>query len=162
MHDLTTSEVKAWLNRGRGVLREVETMKAAKYAAEVRASGMTVGMHEKIARSQQLRGDELLVKLSDYSAELDARIAELYSILAEIAQAIYSVEEGMLRLLLINRYILFKRWEQIAVDMNYRYQHVHRLHGKALEAIAEWFDKNDRLQDHNKKDVIECDTISVL
>ncbi|MCL2045744.1 MAG: hypothetical protein FWG88_05105 [Oscillospiraceae bacterium] len=131
-------EIKRWLNRGRAAMREVEALKTAKLAAEVRAASGSATGKLTSKRSAKGRGDGALVQVLEYGRELDARIAELDSILVEIARAIYAVEDGTLRLLLINRYILFKKWEQVAIDMGYSYTNVtFRLHPKALEAVEE-------------------------
>lgn len=34
------------------------------------------------------------------------------------------------------RYLCFSAWEQIAVDMNYSIQHIHRMHSAALKEIT--------------------------
>jgi len=34
------------------------------------------------------------------------------------------------------RYLCFKTWEQIAVDMGYNVRHVYRLHDEAIENIT--------------------------
>lgn len=38
---------------------------------------------------------------------------------------------------LYRRYIMGDKWERIAVDMNYNYRWVQRLHGRALQALEE-------------------------
>ena len=126
---------KEWLNRGRDAMREIETLEKAKSAAASRAALAKSEITEKIAKRTKGRNDETLVKYAEYSAELDRQIAELHYTLAEIARAIYSVRDGTLRLVLLNRYVLFKTWEQIAVDMNFTYRHITRIHGKALQEV---------------------------
>ena len=49
-----------------------------------------------------------------------------------VEDAIQTVMDGTLREVLTQRYILGKRWEQIAVDMNYSWRRIYQLHGKAL------------------------------
>ena len=41
-----------------------------------------------------------------------------------------------LRTLLTKRYLHYKKWEAIAVDMNISYRRVHQLHSKALNMLA--------------------------
>lgn len=43
------------------------------------------------------------------------------------------LEDGRFRAVLTERYLNNKRWEQIAVDMNYTYRNVIKIHGKALQ-----------------------------
>ena len=49
--------------------------------------------------------------------------------------AIERVNDCTLRKLLIKRYLQFKTWEQIAVEMNYSWRQIVRLHGKALQKV---------------------------
>ena len=64
-------------------------------------------------------------------------------------KAIQTVQDGTLREVLIQRYILGKKWEQISADTNYGYQWVCKLHGRALQAIK-------------LKEAIESDTQSMI
>lgn len=85
--------------------------------------------------------------LVELENKIDNRIDELMRVKAEILEAVNRVQDGAFRQLLTRRYIEFKTWEQIAVDMNYSYRQVTRMHGRALLAL---------------KDVLECPTFSVL
>lgn len=62
------------------------------------------------------------------------KVAELADRMAEIEQAIEPLaptERTIIRL----HYFQGLTWEQVAVEMNYTWRHVHRLHGKALEKL---------------------------
>ena len=127
---------KAWLNRGRDASRNLSRLEADKRAAEHRATRITTNMRERVNTGSKGRNDEILVAMADYSLEFDMQIAEFYRLLSEISRAIFSIDDGKLRVLLIKRYILFKTWETVAEDMNYSYENVvQRLHVKALNAI---------------------------
>ena len=54
---------------------------------------------------------------------------------AEVCSVIEAVPDGALRRLLYLRYISGYTWERIAVEMNYGFRHVCRLHGAALDLI---------------------------
>ena len=123
---------KEWLGRGRGVMREIDTLRAAKRAAMTRATSVTPEIRTKISVGSRSRGDAALVAVSEYSRELDNRIADLEAVLTEISRAIYAVDDSILRLLLIKRYIMFESFEQIAVDLHFAYRHTTRLHAIAL------------------------------
>lgn len=58
-------------------------------------------------------------------------IAEMQKVL----KLIDLVETAVFKEILIKRYIHTLRWEQIAVDLNYDYSHVSRLHNKAIEEM---------------------------
>ena len=46
------------------------------------------------------------------------------------------MQDGAEKEVLIRRYLMGKAWEQIAVEMNYTYRHVTRLHGTALQSFS--------------------------
>lgn len=52
-----------------------------------------------------------------------------------IKEAIENVDDIVLRLVLIHRYIEGKKFEEIAYSMNISWRHIHRLHRKALDKI---------------------------
>lgn len=68
-------------------------------------------------------------------AELAEQIVERVSTRREIGQAIDRVPDNRLSRLLRLRYIEGLTWERVAVEMDYSYMQVCRLHGKALDVI---------------------------
>jgi len=75
-------------------------------------------------------------KAADLSAKIDRSIARSLDIKKEIYEAIMTVEDNDLRLLLKLRYLEFKKWGAIADEMNYCEYHLrHRLHKKALSRV---------------------------
>ena len=128
-------DAKAWLSRGKHIMGEIAALEESKRQAFERATSRQKPAQKKISRGKPSRGDAVLVSYADYSRLIDARITELNKTLAEIAEAIYSVGDGLLRMVLINRYVLFKSWEVIAVDLNYAWKYIHRLHAKSLGEI---------------------------
>ena len=52
-----------------------------------------------------------------------------------LERAIDNIEDVRYKTVLFGRYIDRKKWEQIAVDMNYYIRHIHRLHEEALTVI---------------------------
>ena len=78
--------------------------------------------------------------LTAYVARLDALISQLEHEQAmavrqykEIHDRIYQMQDGAEKEVLIRRYLMGRTWEQIAVDMDYNYRWVLRLHGRALK-----------------------------
>lgn len=67
--------------------------------------------------------------------KLYARIAEFTKLRKDIETAISAIEDNKLRTLLRLRYINNYTLEKIAVEMNYSYIQVCRLHGKALNLV---------------------------
>lgn len=127
---------KEWLNRGRKLDEEINQLIQAQEKAFAQAT-YTVGGTEgdKVQTSRKNVSENRFVNYASYSEMIDNRIDELYLIKQEILQAVNRLGDGVFRTLLVARYINFKTWEQIAVEMNYSWSQTHRLHGKALKKM---------------------------
>ena len=67
--------------------------------------------------------------------EMEEKRQSVFNRLAEINEAIASLEDPFLHSLLVKRYVRGERWEQIAADLFVSIRHVHRLHQSALDEI---------------------------
>ena len=76
--------------------------------------------------------EEILAKIVDLEREIDANIDRLVAIRDGIKTIIEAVEDDRERLLLQYRYLDGKTFEKIAVEMNYSWRQIHRLHSRAL------------------------------
>ena len=116
---------------------EIDALREAKDAAEARAQGFNNTGPRTSRRVAKGRRDAALVQMVEYGAEIDERIAALSAVLEDISRAIALVGDSELRLLLVSRYVLFKKWVDIALAMGYSYTNVtYMLHPKALKAAA--------------------------
>lgn len=77
----------------------------------------------------------IIVQMIDLEDEINKDIDTLINLKREIMNAIKEISNPEQQTLLELRYLCFKTWEQIAVDMEYSSQHIFRLHGKALKEI---------------------------
>ena len=129
---------KEWLNRGYKLDKEINALLKEQSAALTRATGSTCGTNaERVQTSRRNTTEDRFINYASYSELIDNRIDELYAIKQEILSAISKVNDAVLRTLLIEKYVNFHTWEQIACNMNYSYVHVvHNLHPKALNAIS--------------------------
>ena len=76
-----------------------------------------------------------VAKIIDLETEINESIDRLIELKAEVMRIIDNVEEDDYKLLLTLRYLNFKTWEQIAVEMEFTFQWVHELHKRALIEI---------------------------
>lgn len=74
-------------------------------------------------------------KMVDLQREINGEIDHLVDVRKEIGACIRKVKDDNLELLLEYRYIDGRTWEDIAERMGYSYQHVNRLHKKALDNL---------------------------
>ncbi|MBQ9914559.1 MAG: DUF1492 domain-containing protein [Clostridia bacterium] len=130
-------DVKDWLARGRVAKLEIQALLAARQEAFRLACLPALGNGERVQVSRENRQEDKMVALVSLEEEIDRRVENLYKILEEISRAVADVEDPSHRILLTERYINFKTWEQVADSMGYDLRWVYRLHKKAVDAIAE-------------------------
>ncbi len=75
-------------------------------------------------------------RIIDLQNEINRDIDALVDLKAEIRTVIDSVDGTDLRLILEERYLNWKPWEQIAVTLGYNLRYVHKLHKQALDAAT--------------------------
>lgn len=107
------------------VLNDMATNVTAKYSDMPRGSNTC-----------QSKQDSVVTKIIDFQNEINRDIDALVDLKRAIYQKIQQVSNMEYRIILERRYLCFETWEQIAVDMDYSIQHVHRLHNSALQKIT--------------------------
>lgn len=92
---------------------------------------------DKVAgsNSQDKMGD-CTAKILDLEKEIDAAVDAFVDKKREVSAVIERVKNASVVKVLRKRYLDYKTWEQIACEMNYTYQGVCKLHGRALQAVA--------------------------
>ena len=80
--------------------------------------------------------EDLIVRLLDMINNYEKDILRLIQLKTEIRNVIENIDNPRYKLILTERYINFKRWEDIAADNNYSWQWVHKMHKKVLEKLA--------------------------
>ena len=79
------------------------------------------------------RMEDVILKIITLEQEINADIDELVDLKKEITHLIKRVQNPEYQTVLELRYLCFKTWEQIAVDMNYSIHHLYKLHNAALD-----------------------------
>ncbi|MCD7825456.1 MAG: DUF1492 domain-containing protein [Clostridiaceae bacterium] len=79
--------------------------------------------------------EDAICKIIDLEDEINHDIQLLVDLKREIVQVIKKVDNLECQTLLELRYLCFKTWEEIAVEMNYCIDNVYKLHRKALSKI---------------------------
>lgn len=80
---------------------------------------------------------DIIGKIIDLENEINADIDQLVDLKREMVAVIKSVKNPEYQTLLELRYLCFKPWEQIAVEMGYSIHHLYRLHNSALAICDE-------------------------
>lgn len=81
---------------------------------------------------------DAITKIVDLQAEINHDIDTLVDLKRDIVKVIKSVGSNEYQTLLELRYLCFKTWEQIAVEMGYTIHHLYKVHRQALEAAEKW------------------------
>lgn len=79
---------------------------------------------------------EAVSKIVDLQEEINRDVEKLVDLKRELVWRIKAVDDTEYQTLLELRYLCFKTWEQIAVDMGYNVRHVFRLHDEAVNSIT--------------------------
>ena len=76
--------------------------------------------------------ENLLVKVADLQNEVHEELEQLIDMKVEITHLINKLENREQQLILEQRYLCMKTWEQIAVDLGYNARHIRRLRDEAI------------------------------
>ncbi len=79
--------------------------------------------------------ESIIAKIVDLEKEIEADVDRLIAVRDNIKSVIEVVEDDRERLLLQYRYLDGWTFEKIAVEMNYSWRHIHRLHSRALSNV---------------------------
>ncbi|OJU13569.1 MAG: hypothetical protein BGN88_01405 [Clostridiales bacterium 43-6] len=88
------------------------------------------------------RMEDIICKIVDLEAEINSDIYSLVDLKRKIIEVIKSVSNTEYQTILELRYLCFKTWEQIAVDMCYSIHHLYKMHNAALE-VCNWILNRD-------------------
>jgi len=112
-------------------LEQVMSLRDLTTKATATMSDMPGGGSHNVFKMQDIIG-----KIVDLENEINADIDRLVDLKRDMVAVIKAVVDPECQTLLELRYLCFKPWEQIAVDMGYSVRQLYRLHDEALENVA--------------------------
>ena len=124
---------KQYLNRVRRIDKEISAL--LRMVQETRQSLLTVTQNYETDGAQTTKNPHKYDRLVELESLVDEKIDEQIAIKSEILSTIMQLEDRRQRLVLMEYYIEMKTWEKVAVDLNYSYMHVTRIHGYALKEV---------------------------
>ena len=77
-----------------------------------------------------------ILRVLEYEERINAEIDRLTDTRLKVEQVINLVPDDTQREVLTRRYLLYQKWEYIAVEMNYNIKWIFKLHGKALSKLT--------------------------
>lgn len=111
-------------------LEQVLSLRELTTKATATLSDMPSGGSRNVYRMQDIIG-----KIVDLENDINRDIDALVDLKREMVTIIKSVADPECQTLLELRFLCFKTWEQIAVEMNYGIDNIYRLHRKALKMV---------------------------
>ena len=111
-------------------LEQVMSMRDLTTKATATMSDMPGGGSRNVYRMQDING-----KIIDLEDEINQDIDALVDLKREMVATIKAVADPECQTLLELRYLCFKTWEQIAVDMQYSTRNIYKLHDRAIKEI---------------------------
>lgn len=111
-------------------LEQVLSLRELTTKATATMSDMPGGGSRNVYKMQDIIG-----KIVDLENEINADIDKLVDLKREMVTVIKAVTDPELQTLLELRYLCFKTWEQIAVDMQYSTRNIYKLHDAAIGAV---------------------------
>ncbi len=79
------------------------------------------------------------MKIMELEEEINRDIDRLVDLKTDITHLIKKLDSHEYQILLEQRYLCFKSWEQISVDLGYSIQHTFRLHDEALKELSRFY-----------------------
>ena len=137
---MTAKEYLGEIRRLTGVIEELErSMEILQDDIE----GIKGIQYDKDKVMTSASGDAMLnkiIRLEQLSEEIGDTMIERAKKRAQITTQITLMANRNYMQLLFKRYVEFKKFEQIAIEMNYSYEYVRELHGQALGEFEKMYD----------------------
>ena len=130
-------EAKAYLSRAYRIDREINAKLEQIMALRELASKATATISDmpRASSPNVCRIQDIISKIIDFEQDINQEIDRLIDIKREVSGVIGEVNSSDYRTLLELRYLCFRSWERIAVEMQYSIQHTYRIHEQALNAV---------------------------
>lgn len=133
----TYLSAKQWLSRARGARARIDSLRASKERAYLRATSSTAPLRLDAGGGAGRSGYDANAAYVALSMEVERQEVELARVCEEILYMISQVEDNALAVLLQEHYINEKPLREIALVFHYSTSRAYQLHRKAVEQIRE-------------------------
>lgn len=116
------------IRRERQLQEQIEELRSQQMFPSVNHDGMPQGNAHSDLSGYVARLDELISQLEREQAMAVRQYKEIHD-------RIHQMQDWAEKEVLIRRYLMGKTWKQVAVEMDYNYRWVLRLHGRALRSF---------------------------
>lgn len=123
------------------VQSKLEQIEALRSLAEKMTIRIT---RDPVSRTPDPSGMEnTVIRILEAEEELNRRIDALVEMKMRIGRVIEQVRDPTLRLILEKRYLLFQRWDEISIDLDFTQRWTLMKHQDALDAVQEILDREE-------------------
>lgn len=130
-------EIKKFLNRhyeiSQSIDAKLEQIEALKNLAKKATTGPFTESHASGGYTDRV--GRTTARIVDLENEINEEIDRLVDVKEEMLGLIYTLSDGVLRIILERHYLLHEGWERIADKLGYSPRHITRLHNRALEEL---------------------------
>lgn len=132
--------VKEWLNRGHKLNEKINDLIDQQADAFAKACKVTpILVQDKVQACGGKSREDWIIKRIEYEDEINSKIDELYKLRCERFRVISKVGNDTYRKLLTMRYVDFKKWSEIAEEINRPESTTKgRIHSRALQEITQY------------------------
>lgn len=118
--------------------KNIEELEERLFQVETKARCITASMEKDFITGGVIRDRmaERVAEMADISITINEQLRKAYQLEKEIEDAIDSLDEREKYLIRL-KYIRCMTWPEVCVEMNYTWQHIHRIHAMALEQIKD-------------------------
>jgi len=81
--------------------------------------------------------ENIICKILDLESDINTDLNNLLDLKREIVELIKSISNHEYQTIMELRYLCYKPWEQIAVNMDYSIHHLYKIHNAALEYFSD-------------------------
>ena len=134
---------KQYLNRVRRIDKEISSL--LRLVQRTRESLEAVTQNYDSDGAQSTKNPHRFDRLAELESLVDEKIDEQIQLKADILCTIMELDDRVQRILLMDYYVEMMTWEQVAVDLNYSYMHITRLHGYALKEVQKILQQKNML-----------------
>ena len=79
--------------------------------------------------------EEAVIGTAETEQKLNEVLERLFNLKIDMLEMIQKVPDGLLQTILIQRYLFYRKWDEIAESLQYSTRHVLRKHREALAAL---------------------------
>jgi hypothetical protein len=128
---------KQWLQRAYNIDRQIKSKQEMIQMWRGLAERITPTYQDTAIQSSGVsRTEKYLQLIADAEAEVEQNLNTLIIIKKEIGSIIQLISNSNYKVLLEQRYILCKKWEDIADFMDYSTENIFKMHGDALNVVG--------------------------